>query len=126
MQMAKLIHFKLLMPAAFFFILFGALASAQPAGCTGWDSSGNALLSGNYYIRHVTWQVGDAAGDLADAASVYGEITFDGTAATITSSAAMLSTQRIRGTNTPVGSGGNLTGEPTSSPRAGTPAWIIC
>ena len=64
MQMSKFITFKLLMPAAFFFLLFGALASAQPVGCTGWDSSGNGMLTGNYYIRHVTWQVGDAEGDL--------------------------------------------------------------
>ena len=62
------------------------------------------MLSGNYYIRHVTWQVGDASGDLADAASVYGEITFDGKG---NYSLVGNVVDAVNQTNTPVGSGGN-------------------
>ncbi|HLW76320.1 MAG TPA: hypothetical protein VKS01_05030, partial [Bryobacteraceae bacterium] len=54
-------------------LLLSAGAFAQT-----WDTSGNGLLNGNYYIREVIWQPSDAQGDLTDAASVYGEISFDG------------------------------------------------
>ncbi len=53
-------------------------AWAVPTGCTGWDSSGNGKLKGTYYMRQVVWQVGDQSGDLGDAVSVYGTVTFDG------------------------------------------------
>lgn len=52
---------------------FGAAAHAQS-----WDNSGNKLLSGPYYVRHVVWATSDAEADLADGLAVYGEITFDG------------------------------------------------
>jgi uncharacterized protein (TIGR03437 family) len=51
----------------------GWTASAQT-----WDTSGNGLLSGQYYMRQVVWWVGDQYGDLAEATAVYGVITFDG------------------------------------------------
>jgi uncharacterized protein (TIGR03437 family) len=54
-------------------VSFCALAQAQS-----WDNSGNGLLKGNYYVRHVIWAASDADADLADGLSVYGEITFDG------------------------------------------------
>jgi uncharacterized protein (TIGR03437 family) len=57
--------------------LLGVSASAQTTGT--WDTSGNGLLNGQYYIRQVLWQIGDNSGDLGDAASVYGVITFSGT-----------------------------------------------
>lgn len=50
---------------------FGAAAQAQS-----WDNSGNGLLSGNYYVRHVVWQVSTDDEDLNDAVSIYGEINF--------------------------------------------------
>jgi uncharacterized protein (TIGR03437 family) len=43
-----------------------------------WDNSGNGLLKGTYYFRHVLWYVGDASGDLGEAIVAYGQITFDG------------------------------------------------
>ncbi len=56
---------------------FGAAAQAQS-----WDNTGNGLLSGNYYVRHVLWQIGDAEADLYDAISIYGEITFTASSGT--------------------------------------------
>ncbi len=43
-----------------------------------WDTSGNGLLKGTYYYRQVTYVLGDNSGDLGEAASLYGNITFDG------------------------------------------------
>lgn len=43
-----------------------------------WDSSGNGLLKGTYYFRHVLWYVGDNSGNLGEALAAYGQITFDG------------------------------------------------
>jgi uncharacterized protein (TIGR03437 family) len=56
---------------------FGAVAQAQS-----WDNSGNGLLNGPYYVRHVVWQIGDQEGDLNDALSIYGEITFTASSGT--------------------------------------------
>jgi len=56
---------------------FGAAAQAQS-----WDNSGNGFLNGPYYVRHVVWQIGDNEGDLNDAVSIYGEITFTPSAGT--------------------------------------------
>lgn len=57
----------------FVIALLCAVAGAQTL-----DSSGNGLLQGTYYFREVVWQVGDSAGDLSEAASLYGNISFDG------------------------------------------------
>src|SRR5271163_4710147 len=54
-------------------LLLCAAASAQT-----WDSSGNGLLKGTYYFREVVWIVGDSSGDLTQAISFYGNISFDG------------------------------------------------
>ena len=43
-----------------------------------WDSSGNGLLNGTYYFREVIYVLADTSGDLNDAYSVYGTITFNG------------------------------------------------
>src|SRR5271166_6728065 len=48
------------------------------AGAQTFDSSGNGLLHGTYYFREVIWVVGDTAGDLNQAISLYGTISFDG------------------------------------------------
>ena len=52
----------------------GMTAAAQTA--PNWDTSGNTMLSGTYYFRHVLWVVGYDSGDLGDGISVYGTITF--------------------------------------------------
>jgi uncharacterized protein (TIGR03437 family) len=55
-------------------ILAGWQAAAQS-----WDTSGNGMLNGTYYLREVVWVVGnDAFGDLQEAVSLYGQIKFDG------------------------------------------------
>ena len=43
-----------------------------------YDSSGDGMLNGAYYVRQVIYQVNQTDGSLNDAASVYGNITFDG------------------------------------------------
>ncbi len=43
-----------------------------------WDNSGNGLLKGTYYFRHVAWLVGANDGSLGDGVAIYGNITFDG------------------------------------------------
>jgi uncharacterized protein (TIGR03437 family) len=48
------------------------------AAAQSWDTSGNGLLNGTYYFREVVWVVGDNAGDLQEAVSLYGQIQFDG------------------------------------------------
>ena len=53
-------------------------AAVWQATAQTWDTSGNGLLNGPYYFRQVAWTVGDSAGDLQEAVSVYGTITFDG------------------------------------------------
>ncbi|MBL8216094.1 MAG: hypothetical protein JNK87_35560 [Bryobacterales bacterium] len=53
-------------------------AAAAFAQTPSFDDSGNGQLQGAYAFRHVTWLVGDDAGNLDRAAAVYGTITFDG------------------------------------------------
>ncbi|HTR35414.1 MAG TPA: IPT/TIG domain-containing protein [Bryobacteraceae bacterium] len=48
--------------------------SAQPA----FDSSGDGLLNGAYYLRQVFYFVTDQAGDITDAINIQGTITFNG------------------------------------------------
>jgi uncharacterized protein (TIGR03437 family) len=55
-------------------ILIAAAAQAQR-----WDNSGNSLLNGTYYFRHVVYILnGDQYGDLGDAIVLYGQIQFNG------------------------------------------------
>jgi hypothetical protein len=54
------------------------LVAAWQAAAQTWDTSGNGMLKGTYYFRHVAWSIGDNAGDVAEAVSVYGQVTFDG------------------------------------------------
>ena len=64
-------------------LVFSSLA-AVPAGAqtTGWDTSGNGMLNGTYYFREVVYLFSNSGdGSLADAASLYGTITFSGTGA---------------------------------------------
>jgi uncharacterized protein (TIGR03437 family) len=50
------------------------------AQLTGWDTSGNGKLNGQYYFRHVIYQLsGSGNGTLSEAYSVYGGVSFSGT-----------------------------------------------
>ena len=55
-----------------------ALAAVLPASAQTWDSSGNSMLTGTYYFREVAYSLSDAYGDLGEATTIYGNITFDG------------------------------------------------
>jgi uncharacterized protein (TIGR03437 family) len=45
-----------------------------------WDTSGNGMLNGQYYFRHVLYVLSNAGdGSLADALALYGTVTFNGT-----------------------------------------------
>ncbi len=68
MHMKKLTWIAFLLP----------LVAAWPAAAQNWDTTGNGLLNGTYYFRQVVWYVGDEYGDLADATSYFGNITFNG------------------------------------------------
>src|SRR5580704_4779796 len=59
-------------------LLVAVAALSWSASAQNWDTSGNGMLNGPYYIRQVLWQVGDDSGDLGDGVSVYGEIVFNG------------------------------------------------
>ncbi len=54
------------------------LAIGLAARAQSWDTSGNGMLSGTYYFRQVIYVVGDQYGDLGEAVSLYGNISFDG------------------------------------------------
>jgi uncharacterized protein (TIGR03437 family) len=62
-------------------LLVSAVAAFQAgAQTTGWDNTGNGMLNGTYYFRQVIYQLSNAGdGSLADAASLYGTVTFSGT-----------------------------------------------
>ncbi len=55
-----------------------SVALSLPATAQNWDNSGNGSLKGSYYFREVAWIVGDNAGNLNEAISIYGGINFDG------------------------------------------------
>jgi uncharacterized protein (TIGR03437 family) len=60
--------------------LAGPLAAQAPS----FDTSGNGMLNGTYYFRHVTYVIStsadaqDITGDISRAIALYGNITFDG------------------------------------------------
>lgn len=59
--------------------LFLSLAwCISPLSAQSWDNSGDSQLHGTYYFRQVLWVVGDNSGDLGDAVTLFGNITFDG------------------------------------------------
>jgi len=62
--------------AVLFLTLIGAWSAAAQDPM--WDNTGNNLLNGTYYFRHVTYQVATGAGNLSYAGALYGVITFDG------------------------------------------------
>ena len=61
-------------------LLISAVALPAAAQTAGWDNSGNKMLNGTYYFRQVIYQLSSSGdGSLADAASMYGTVTFSGT-----------------------------------------------
>jgi uncharacterized protein (TIGR03437 family) len=67
------------------FLLVGLILSfGVTAWAQSWDNSGNGLLNGNYYVRHVIWAASDADADLGDGLSCYGELTFSPSTGTYT------------------------------------------
>jgi uncharacterized protein (TIGR03437 family) len=64
------------------FLLILSCAALWPASAQTptWDNSGNSMLKGTYYFRHVYYFLdgNHLNGTLADAATVYGNITFNG------------------------------------------------
>lgn len=57
--------------------LIAAALMSQAAAQT-WDTSGNGLLRGNYYFRHLTFTSFAANGSIGKRTAVYGTINFDG------------------------------------------------
>lgn len=61
-------------------LLLSSMAAGLFAQTPTWDTTGNGMLNGTYYFRHVTYVLSSAAtGALYDAASLYGTVTFSGT-----------------------------------------------
>src|ERR1039458_3887061 len=58
--------------------IFLLLAVAIAAQAQTWDTSGNGMLSGTYYFRQVFYVIGDQYGDLGEAVTLYGNISFNG------------------------------------------------
>jgi hypothetical protein len=63
-------------------LLLISLATGLFAQTSTWDTSGNGMLNGQYYFRHVLYVLSSTGdGSLYDALSVYGTVTFNGTGA---------------------------------------------
>jgi uncharacterized protein (TIGR03437 family) len=55
------------------------MVASWPAAAQSWDTSGNGLLNGTYYFRHVAWLGGyNSAYDFNEAVAIYGNIVFGG------------------------------------------------
>jgi uncharacterized protein (TIGR03437 family) len=61
-------------------LLLSSMAAGLFAQTPTWDTSGNGMLNGTYYFRHVFYQLSTTSlnGALSDAASLYGTVTFSG------------------------------------------------
>jgi hypothetical protein len=60
-------------------LLLSSMATGLIAQTPTWDTSGNGMLNGQYYFRHVTYEISSAGtGALYDALSLYGSVAFDG------------------------------------------------
>ena len=61
-------------------LLLISVGTGLTAQTPAWDTSGNGMLSGTYYVRQEIYQLSSAAtGALYDAFSLYGTVTFSGT-----------------------------------------------
>ena len=63
-------------------LLLISLATGLFAQTSTWDTSGNGMLNGQYYFRHVLYVLSSTGdGTLYDELAVYGTVTFNGTGA---------------------------------------------
>ena len=60
------------------FMLTALVAGASAQTLAQWDASGNSQLSGAYYFREVSWNIGNQRGDLQGALALSGTMTFSG------------------------------------------------
>ena len=61
-------------------LLLISMAAGLGAQTSTWDTSGNGMLNGTYYFRHVIYLLSNAGtGQFFDTASLYGTVTFSGT-----------------------------------------------
>jgi uncharacterized protein (TIGR03437 family) len=66
-------------------LLLISMAAGLGAQTPTWDTSGNGMLNGTYYFRHVWYQFASPLnGTLYDAASLYGTVNFSGTGTYVT------------------------------------------
>jgi hypothetical protein len=68
------------MSRQFFYTILIALSTAIGAAAQNFDTSGNGMLKGQYFVREIliAGQNGDANGTITSAASVMGVVTFNG------------------------------------------------
>src|ERR1035437_6127034 len=60
-------------------LLLISMATPLFAQTSTWDTSGNGMLNGQYYFRHVLYVLSSTGdGSLYDALSLYGTVTFNG------------------------------------------------
>jgi uncharacterized protein (TIGR03437 family) len=72
-------HMRSIKTATLFLLALAAFPGASPA--QSYDSSGNNLLNGTYYVRQVIYLIQDSqapAGSVGEAVNLQGTITFDG------------------------------------------------
>ena len=61
-------------------LLLISMAAGLGAQTPTWDTSGNGMLNGTYYFRHVTYEISNAnTGALYDAFALYNTVKFSGT-----------------------------------------------
>ena len=61
-------------------LLLISMAAGLAAQTATWDTSGNGMLNGTYYFRHVLYQLSSAGdGSLYDTFALYGTVSFTGT-----------------------------------------------
>jgi uncharacterized protein (TIGR03437 family) len=87
--------------SALFFLISTFPLAAQPA----FDNSGNGLLNGTYYFRHVFYEVSTKtdpstgiAGEIGGAIAIYGNISFDGNGNYSISASAQVDDSSVGGT----------------------------
>ena len=87
-----------------------------------WDTSGNGMLNGQYYFRHVLYQATSTGdGTLYDTVSLYGTVTFSGTgtysmnATLVDVQAQQLQSGTIKGTYSIAASGQGFLSNPLST-----------
>ena len=61
-------------------LLLISMAAGLGAQTPTWDTSGNGMLNGTYYFRHMTYEISNAnTGALYDAFALYNTVKFSGT-----------------------------------------------